>query len=113
MNPVVDEAPDSVNCVRGKQCELSCLIEGVPAPLVTFIKNGDHVVVEAGRSDLKLVNSSNYTHSRLQLVIEHTQLQDSGQYACNATNTLNTTQMVFSVEAQLTVHCKMHTCMDV
>lgn len=104
MNPSIAQAPNSVTCTVGKSCEMSCLVEGVPSPLVSFWK-GNTLITNSNGIDL-VETVSNYTHKGISLSISSTELSIVGTYSCQGTNFLVSNETVDSNEAMLTVHCE-------
>ena len=84
----------------GRPCILSCLIEGVPSPYVSFWK-GDTEILEGLEETI-----SNYTHKGLAMKIDETEISAVGTYTCRGTNSLVSTESVESDSVTLTVYCE-------
>ncbi|XP_053616304.1 hemicentin-1-like isoform X2 [Plodia interpunctella] len=87
--PTPKENPKPVTVRAGKPLELSCPVEGSPLPYAKWIK---HPYTELVNTSKLLLLHDNYT-----LLINKTEVADSGAYSCVLTNRVGTTEVVFSV----------------
>ncbi|CAH2235860.1 jg9865 [Pararge aegeria aegeria] len=80
--PTVEIRPkDNHNSKKGKEIKLECLVSGSPAPDVRWFR--EHVEIESG---------GRYTIYRDHTLSFTGEISDSGSYACEASNSLDTTR---------------------
>uniref|UniRef100_A0A3Q2CT39 Hemicentin-1 n=1 Tax=Cyprinodon variegatus TaxID=28743 RepID=A0A3Q2CT39_CYPVA len=73
----IGDLPVEVNIVVGKSVTLECESNAAPPPVITWYKNG-RMVTET--SDLQILSGGQ------MLQIKHSELSDTGQYVCMASN---------------------------
>ena len=87
--------PQNETKTEGDNVTFTCNATGNPAPTFRWSKNGS-VLTAGSRISLSL--------DRKQLTIKNVTREDSGQYVCEATNSVTTVQ---SNSATLNVKCKI------
>ncbi|XP_069163060.1 hemicentin-1 isoform X2 [Procambarus clarkii] len=83
-----DNVVEGVQVVAGKDVILDCGVEGIPAPTVTWMRDG-HTLTTSPRIHLMAAD---------QLLITNAQDVDSGDYICLATNRAGTAEKQFDVQ---------------
>ena len=106
MEPTITQPPVDTTCVEGTSCQLTCLVEGVPSPNISFWKNNYLVEEETGIELMTTVN--NYTHRGVTLNFTSIRLSDVGNYSCHADNDLVKPARDQSDNITLTIHCKFY-----
>ncbi|PIK60933.1 putative muscle M-line assembly protein unc-89 [Apostichopus japonicus] len=86
------EAPKDKTAEEGKQCRVSCEIDGIPPPAVTWSKDGDQLSDEACRFEQE---GQTYT-----LILDETVLDDEGFYACTAVNPKGRAEKMFQIKVK-------------
>ncbi|NP_001360633.1 Ig-like domain-containing protein [Caenorhabditis elegans] len=76
--------------IEGELAVIECLVEGYPAPQVSWLRNGNRV--ETGVQGVRYV-----TDGRMLTIIEARSL-DSGIYLCSATNEAGSAQQAYTLE---------------
>lgn len=66
-------------CQLGENVRLTCSVEGIPAPTLSWEKDGI-VLRPGGKYTIEIVDK------QCTLVINNVQMDDSGEYYCIATN---------------------------
>ncbi|CAH0591436.1 unnamed protein product [Chrysodeixis includens] len=87
--PSPKESSKKVTGTFGQELVLSCPALGSPLPSVMWVKH-PYTEIEAG--DRLVLVDDNYT-----LIINKTEVSDSGKYSCIMTNKVGTTEVVFDV----------------
>ncbi|KAJ0172778.1 hypothetical protein K1T71_011917 [Dendrolimus kikuchii] len=88
--PIPKETTKQINNRVGKPLILNCPVEGTPLPNVMWIK---HPYTEIGTEDQRVILVDDGT----TLVINKTEVSDSGKYSCIMTNKVGTTEIIFDV----------------
>lgn len=101
VNVSIDSNPVPVICTAGIECSLSCTVNGVPSPTVSWLQND---VAVSDRYDIS--NSSTYDQTNSVLLIRNANLTHNGNYTCVGTNSLVANSSATSSIARLTVNCK-------
>ncbi|CAG4960700.1 unnamed protein product [Colias eurytheme] len=78
-----------VNLLFGKPLNLTCPVEGKPLPYVMWVKHPYTEIAETER--IHLIND-NYT-----LLINETEVLDTGKYSCIMTNKVGSTEIIYDV----------------
>lgn len=78
--PYFTEEPEIINAAEGETVEFRCAASGVPKPEIKWIHNGKPIA-EAPPNQRRKVNTNS-------IVIERLVKNDTGNYGCNATNSL-------------------------
>ncbi|XP_045504536.1 hemicentin-1-like [Colias croceus] len=78
-----------VNLLFGKPLNLTCPVEGKPLPYVMWVKHPYTEIAETER--IHLIND-NYT-----LLINDTEVLDTGKYSCIMTNKVGSTEIIYDV----------------
>ncbi|XP_052749670.1 hemicentin-1-like isoform X2 [Galleria mellonella] len=76
----------------GRPLNLTCPVEGSPLPYVMWLK---YPYVEIGGNSRVALLNDNFT-----LLINSTEISDSGKYSCIMTNKVGTTEVVFDVTVE-------------
>ena len=101
MNVSIEVDPQSVTCIAGRQCNISCTVIGVPSPSVSWYQNNISVT-----EIYNISNVSSYDRTISLLLISNVDLIHNGKYHCTGTNSLVATASASSSPAELTVNCK-------
>ena len=77
--PAIDESNVVYNprVIQGRRVLMECPVSGIPIPEVEWLKDGQPLVTNAG---LRLL------HNNLHLEIVRSQVEDTAQYTCIASN---------------------------
>ena len=78
--PYFTVEPEIVNAAEGETVEFQCEASGVPEPQIKWIHNG--VPIDQSHPNVRRKVGSN------KIVIENLVKNDTGNYGCNATNSL-------------------------
>ena len=78
--PYFTEEPEIINAAEGETVEFRCAASGVPKPEIKWIHNGKPIA-EAPQNSRRKVGTNS-------IVIEKLIKKDTGNYGCNATNSL-------------------------
>mgnify|MGYP001227994276 CR=1 FL=1 len=98
--PVITEHPADVRVNRGAPATLNCGAYGVPAPTVSWFKDGERVFTGGGDHTVLLPGGALF----FLRTVENHRSRDSGTYTCRAQNQEG---VVYSNSATLTVTCKL------
>ena len=96
--PEISQHPKHTTEVEGRDVVFSCVVDGSPAPSVSWTKNANELNVTG--DPRVTVSSTNKNHS---LTITDIHRSDAGQYRCVASNSVSSST---SSPATLTVHCE-------
>jgi len=72
-----DEEPDDISISLGQTARFSCSAQGIPPPVVIWIKNNHQLIMDLSRMTILPSGS---------LEISHVQELDEGTYRCNISN---------------------------
>jgi len=78
--PYFTEEPENVNAAEDETIEFHCKASGVPEPQIKWIHNGRPITEGAVNPRRKVTPNS--------IVIHNLKKNDTGNYGCNATNSL-------------------------
>ncbi|KAF4518843.1 hypothetical protein B566_EDAN006694 [Ephemera danica] len=78
--PYFTVEPEIVNAAEGETVEFTCAASGVPEPQISWIHNGQPID--------KAPYNARRTVSQKKIIIERLVKNDTGNYGCNATNSL-------------------------
>lgn len=78
--PFFTVEPEIQNAAEGEDVELKCEASGIPPPEIKWIHNGKPIA-EAPPNSRRIVSSNS-------IVIKSLIKKDTGNYGCNATNSL-------------------------
>ena len=76
--------------------ELNCYPEGIPDPVVTWMKDGDSITESLARKNHITIGSSLEGVAILRL--DSVTLEDNAEYTCAATNAAGTDRYDFTVD---------------
>ena len=77
--PTIVDLPAPMNHTEGDRFELVCSFTGVPAPEISWEKNGSVFLLGEGKKVIHNIGMS-------QLEISNLTLHDAGVYSCSASN---------------------------
>ena len=100
--PRILEGPRSSVCTAGGPCNLTCSVEGVPLPTVTWSQNGSPVP----KASLVETEPSSFYSGVSTILFKDVSLGNAGSYGCQASNLLVEHMSASSSDAVLTVHCE-------
>ena len=78
----------ATNVTTTEEFFLTCTTSGYPAPLISWTHNGTDIDENDIRINIIESNGDRYVMSAL--IVSGAMTNDSGEYACNATNTFST-----------------------
>ena len=78
--PYFTEEPENVNAAEDETIEFHCKASGVPEPQIKWIHNGRPITESSVNTRRKVTPNS--------IVIHSLRKNDTGNYGCNATNSL-------------------------
>ncbi|XP_077158113.1 vascular endothelial growth factor receptor 2 [Paroedura picta] len=89
--PTIIGAPENQTADIGETIEVSCVVKGIPSPLITWFKNNVSLIEDSGI----VLRDGNQT-----LTIRRVRKEDEGLYSCHACNILGCAKVgsFFSVE---------------
>ncbi|CAG4938169.1 unnamed protein product [Parnassius apollo] len=88
--PQPKESIKEVNTRIGKQLNLTCPVEGSPMPYVMWVKQ-PYIEISEEIARVHLLNDN------ITLIIDATEIADSGNYSCVMTNKVGATEVTFNV----------------
>ena len=77
----------------GEQLHLYCTFDGIPAPVVMWLKDGSAFNITD--PDISVVTNATYS----QITVGNVTESDSGTYSCNITNSVGNAQGLINVTA--------------
>jgi hypothetical protein len=78
--PYFTEEPENVNAAEDETVEFHCKASGIPEPQIKWIHNGRPISEAPANPRRKMTPNS--------IVIQNLRKNDTGNYGCNATNSL-------------------------
>ena len=106
--------PRNAEVTVGQSVEFSCNVTGFPLPDIVWLRNGVKVQVTGNflNPNLTIIATTVQLSTNPELVvgtlsIEQVDVTDAGNYSCLATNNLTNILNDTSVEALLSVQCKL------
>lgn len=106
MIPIFLENPTISNTrIVGENVSLSCQSFAIPAPLITWLKDGVSLDLSTASLDVSFTAGMNTNASTLFLGALN--FSDSAQYSCRAENNLVSIQSTTSASGMLTVNCEL------
>lgn len=107
--PRIIESPDNTNVSISENITLSCVVDGVPIPLITWFQNGS-AIDDSRDNQTNIITTSDTRLQQVQstLIISMAMVNDSGVYHCNVSSSITEYPTITSEEAIVLVQSKFN-----